>query len=261
LEVLKAAQLMRLACLAVLAVLAARAEEPIRGFPQVRLAGQRKLEEQFRTLPRADLIREYNQRMSAEPHHAGSAGSRKVAEYALKLFRDWGLEARIETFEAMLPYPAERIVEMTAPVKFRARSRNRPSPKIRIRPTRTVAVLQRLLVGRCNRPWSVNYGIPADYEFSRRPESTWRKIAIALMGELARNEGQVAAEHGALGRLIYPIRATTATSGRRLSKGPTGRRTGAAAASRTCRLRRRPADPGWAPSRAPGACRATKPGP
>ena len=39
---------------------------------------------------------------AAEPQHAGSPGSKAVADYARALFADFGLDVQID-FEAMLP--------------------------------------------------------------------------------------------------------------------------------------------------------------
>ena len=58
--------------------------------------------------------------MAKVPHHAGSAADASVAEYALGLFKEFGLDAHIENFEALIPYPTSRELEMVGPVKFRA---------------------------------------------------------------------------------------------------------------------------------------------
>ena len=76
---------------------------------------------QVRSIPDAGRMSQYLDRMAAEPHHAGSPGSRAVAEYARGLFADFGLEVKIETFEALLPYPKARLLEMTAPVRYTAK--------------------------------------------------------------------------------------------------------------------------------------------
>ena len=61
------------------------------------------------------------ERMSAEPHIAGSPASKAVADYAAGLLRGWGLDTKVEQFEALLPYPKSRLLEMTAPVKYTAK--------------------------------------------------------------------------------------------------------------------------------------------
>src|SRR6186997_1601282 len=91
---------------------------PIRGFPDDAVATERQREEQFRKVPDTARLKEYMEAMAAEPHTAGQPASRKVAEYALTKFKSWGLDARIEEFEAMMPWPTERTVEMIAPTKY-----------------------------------------------------------------------------------------------------------------------------------------------
>src|SRR5215471_3721394 len=92
---------------------------PIRGFTAKSSAAERAVEETFRAVPKPENAREYMRTISAHPHHAGSPASRAVAEYILGQFKAWGLDASIETFEAMMPYPAGRAVEMVAPEPFK----------------------------------------------------------------------------------------------------------------------------------------------
>jgi N-acetylated-alpha-linked acidic dipeptidase len=199
---------MRLALIAALVVSTTQAQEPVRGFPPAQAAAERELEERFRALPRADRIREYDRRMSRAPHHAGSPGSREVAEYALKLMKDWGLQARIETFDALLPYPTERIVELVAPVRFRARLQE---PAIREDPD-TAAAGQLPTYNAYSASGDVtgplvyvNYGVPEDYLALKKQGLDVRgKIVIARYGGSWRGtKPKVAAENGALGCLIY----------------------------------------------------------
>src|SRR5574341_415692 len=75
------------------------------------VAAEKSWEEKFRQVPQPDRIREYARVMSEEPHHAGSPAGDRVAEYVLARFREWGLEAQIEEFEALLPTPRERRLE------------------------------------------------------------------------------------------------------------------------------------------------------
>src|SRR4029078_923409 len=79
---------------------------------------ERQREKALQALPSPENLREYMKTISAEPHHAGSAGSRKVAEYILGKFKSWGLNAVIEPFEALMPFPTERRVELLEPEKF-----------------------------------------------------------------------------------------------------------------------------------------------
>jgi N-acetylated-alpha-linked acidic dipeptidase len=80
----------------------AAAQDPIRGFPPSELAAERELEQKAIAMPQASRQKTYLERMAKVPHHAGSAGSAAVAEYALGLFKEFGLDARIESFEALI---------------------------------------------------------------------------------------------------------------------------------------------------------------
>ena len=93
------------------------AQEPIRGFPQTQWAAERELEQKAIAIPQASRQKIYLERMAKVPHHAGSPASAAVAEYALGLFKEFGLDAHIEHFEAMLPYPTARTLEMVSPVE------------------------------------------------------------------------------------------------------------------------------------------------
>ena len=59
--------------------------------------------------------------IAAEPHHAGSPGSRKVAEYVLGEVQVVGTERAIEEFEALMPFPTERVVELVGARALRRR--------------------------------------------------------------------------------------------------------------------------------------------
>ena len=100
---------------------AASAQLPIRGFPAAEAAARHAREREMRSIPKPANIGEDMKRMSAEPHIAGSPASRAVAEYALGLLQSWGLDARLEEFEALMPYPTRRALEMTAPVRYTAK--------------------------------------------------------------------------------------------------------------------------------------------
>src|SRR4029450_11002868 len=77
-----------------------QARPPLRGFTAASSEAQRQIEEKFRAVPKPENLRDYMKETSAEPHHAGSPGSRKVADYVLAQFTAGGLDASIETLEA-----------------------------------------------------------------------------------------------------------------------------------------------------------------
>src|SRR6202050_3665283 len=76
---------------------------------------------QLRAAIVAGNIRENMRRLSARPHHVGSAYDKDNAEWILARFKEWGFDAHIETFNVLFPTPRERIVEMIEPIRFRAK--------------------------------------------------------------------------------------------------------------------------------------------
>src|SRR5215472_17217112 len=97
------------------------ASAQIRGFSGDQLREQQALESKLRAIPDAQRIRSYAKRMSAEPHLAGTAASKAIAEYVLGLFQEWGLDAHIENFQALMPYPTRRVVELAEPTRYVAK--------------------------------------------------------------------------------------------------------------------------------------------
>lgn len=59
--------------------------------------------------------------MSEAPHHAGSPGSKAVAEYVLEKHRSWGIDAWTEEFNVLLPTPIRRNVELLGQEGYVAR--------------------------------------------------------------------------------------------------------------------------------------------
>src|SRR5437762_4226622 len=86
---------------------------PIRGFPRSLVADQVRREQTVRLVPHPDTLRAQLRALSAEPHEAGTERSRHVAEQILARFRGMGLDARIEQFDALMPRPVARTLEMT----------------------------------------------------------------------------------------------------------------------------------------------------
>src|SRR5437879_4338692 len=96
----------------------AASPQSMRGYSDAQAASEQAAERKAQAIPQPDRIRQYMERMAQQPHHAGSPMSASVAQYALGLFKSFGLDARIEEFEALIPYPTTRLVELTAPVKY-----------------------------------------------------------------------------------------------------------------------------------------------
>jgi N-acetylated-alpha-linked acidic dipeptidase len=184
------------------------AEEPIRGFPQSQWAAEHELEQKAAALPQPSREKTYLERMAREPHHAGSAGSGAVAEYALGLFKEFGLDAHIEIFEALIPYPTSRSLELVSPVRFRAALKEPAlaQDSYSSNPNQLPTYNAYSAAGDVTAPLVyVNYGIPEDYEYlAKQGIDVKGKIVIARYGKSWRGtKPKIAAEHGAVGCLIY----------------------------------------------------------
>ena len=184
------------------------AQQAIRGFPPASLPQEWKWEEKARSVPEAARVGSYMKRMSAKPHLAGTAASKEVAEYALGLMKEWGLDAHLEEFEALLPTPKATLLEIVSPVPFRA-NLNEPavagdaatSDKDEIPPYNAYSGSGNVTAGLVY----VNYGMPVDYEYLAKNKINVKgEIVIARYGGGWRGlKPRLAAEHGAAGCLIY----------------------------------------------------------
>jgi N-acetylated-alpha-linked acidic dipeptidase len=182
---------------------------PLRGYSNQSAGAEREWEAKFRAIPDPANLRAYMQRLSARPHHVGSAYDKDNAEWILAKFKDWGLDASIETFDVLFPTPKERAMELVAPTRFTAKLAEPTEPG-----DPTSAQHQEQLPtynaysidGDVTAPLVyVNFGIPEDYEMlDRMGVSVKGAIVIARYGGSWRGiKPKVAAEHGAVGCLIY----------------------------------------------------------
>jgi N-acetylated-alpha-linked acidic dipeptidase len=180
--------------------------KPIRGFPDDAVSAQRQREEQFRKIPDSARLKEYMEAMAGEPHVAGQPSSKKVADYALAKFKSFGLDAKFEEFEAMMPWPIETTVEVVGPEKYVLRVKE---PVLSEDPdSGDQTPLYNAYSGDGNVTGEVvyvNYGMPADYDKLKELDVDVKgKIVIARYGAGWRGiKPKVAYEHGAIGCLIY----------------------------------------------------------
>jgi N-acetylated-alpha-linked acidic dipeptidase len=181
----------------------------LRGFTAESAKAEREWETKFRAMPSPDSLREYMRRLSARPHHVGSAYDKDNADWIVAKFKSFGLDARIETFDVLFPTPKERAVELVAPTRFVAKLEE---PAVPGDPTSAQRAEQLptynaySIDGDVTAPLVyVNYGVPADYErLERLGVSVKGAIVIArYFGSWRGIKPKVAAEHGAVGCIIY----------------------------------------------------------
>jgi len=150
------------------------------------------------------------QHLSARPHNVGSPYDKENAEWILAKFKEFGLDAHIEQFDVLYPTPKERVVELVdGGPKFVAKLQEPPVPQD---PTSSQQNEQLptyhaySIDGDVTAPLVyVNYGVPEDYEqLERMGVSVKGAIVIARYFHSWRGiKPKVAAEHGAVGCLIY----------------------------------------------------------
>ncbi|MEP7212250.1 MAG: transferrin receptor-like dimerization domain-containing protein [Acidobacteriota bacterium] len=183
--------------------------ESIMGFSTASSAAQTALESRFDANLKAENLAAWNKRLSARPHHIGSAYNKENAEFIASLFRSWGYETEIERFDVLFPTPKTRLVEMTAPEKFTMRLKEpavagdaTTGQQNEQLPTYNAYSID----GEVTAPIVyVNYGIPADYDvLASRGIDVRGKIVLARYGGSWRGiKPKVAAEHGAVACIIY----------------------------------------------------------
>ncbi len=181
----------------------------MRGYSDADAGTEREWETKFRAIPEPGRARDYMQRLSARPHHVGSPYDQENAQWLLTTFKSWGLDAHIETFEVLFPTPKQRVVELLEPVKFTAKLQE---PTVSGDPTSNQHAEQLPTYNAYSADGDVtaplvyvNYGVPADYEqLERLGISVKGAIVIARYGQSWRGiKPKVAAEHGAVGCIIY----------------------------------------------------------
>jgi N-acetylated-alpha-linked acidic dipeptidase len=185
------------------------ADPPMLGFSAANAARERALEAQFDSSLKRDDLRDWLKRLSARPHHLGSAYDKDNAEYIAALFKSWGYDTKIEEFRVLFPTPKRRVVELIAPEHFTAKLIEPPVPgdatsgqQSEQLPVYNAYSIDGDVTGDLV---YANYGIPADYEIlERNGVDVKGKIVITRYGGSWRGiKPKVAAEHGAIGCIIY----------------------------------------------------------
>ena len=196
------------AALALPLVLLSAGNIAFRGFDPASARDEAQWEQQARAIPDAVNIRATIQKLSSQPHLAGTPGSKQTAEWILAQLKEYGLDADIETFDALLPTPHERALEMIEPTRFTAKL-NEPavaSDPDSSNPDIVPPYNAYSGDGDVTAPLVyANYGLPADYAtLKEKGIDVNGKIVIVRYGASFRGvKPRVAYEHGAVGCIIY----------------------------------------------------------
>lgn len=183
--------------------------QKIMGFTDAGAAKQTDWEKQYDALLKASNQDDYMKFLSSHPHHVGSPQDKANAEYMAGLFRQWGYQTEIATYQVLFPTPKFRQLELLGPKPYKAKldepalaADKTSGQKAEQLPPYNIYsadgdVTAELVF--------VNRGIPADYEeLEKHGIDVKGKIVIAKYGGSWRGiKPKVAYEHGAIGCIIY----------------------------------------------------------
>ncbi len=185
------------------------APSTLAGFSAQESKTEQEWEQKFRALPSVDNLRDSMKLLSAHPHNVGSMYDKNNAEWIASKFKEWGWDVHVETFDILFPTPKERVLELIEPTHVTAKLQEPALPQD---PTSGQQSEQLPSYNAYSADGDVtaplvyvNYGVPDDYEqLARRGVSVNGAIVIARYGGSWRGiKPKVAAEHGAIGCLIY----------------------------------------------------------
>jgi N-acetylated-alpha-linked acidic dipeptidase len=184
-------------------------QQALHGYLPEHAATETQWEQKFRALPDATHIREYARHLSARPHHVGSPYDKENAEWLSEQLRSFGLDAKIETFEALFPTPKVRKLELLGANKYEAKLDEKilkEDPTTAQKSEQLPTYLAYARDGDVTGPVVyVNYGTPEDYKvLEERGISVKGAIVLVCYGANFRSvKPRVAAEHGAIGVLLF----------------------------------------------------------
>ena len=183
------------------------APQPIYGFKDP--AKEHALEKQFDAKLNRENLRAWMKRLTAHPHHLGSAYGKQNAEFIASLFKSWGYDTAIEQFDVLFPTPKTRVLELIAPEQYTAKLQE-PALKEDATSSQADEILPPFNAYSIDGDVTgeivyVNYGVPKDYEvLAENGVDVKGKIVLARYGGSWRGiKPKVAAEHGAIGCIIY----------------------------------------------------------
>ena len=146
--------------------------------------------------------------LTEEPHVAGTPAEKKVADYVLARFKEFGLETEIVRYDVFLNHPKHVSLKLTSPVEEELSLREEP---FEVDKDSTMDGMFPAFHGYGASGTAegqvvyVNYGTPADYtRLAGMGISVDGKIALARYGAVFRGlKVKEAQDRGALGVLIY----------------------------------------------------------
>jgi N-acetylated-alpha-linked acidic dipeptidase len=183
--------------------------QKIMGFTDAAAAKQIDWEKQFDAQIKASNLDAWMKFLTSHPHHVGSPQDKANAEFIAGLFKQWGYETEITSYYVLFPTPKTREVELLGSKPFKAKLEE---PALVADKTSGLKAEQLPTYNAYSADGNVtaelifvNRGISADYEeLERMGIDVKGKIVIAKYGGSWRGiKPKVAAEHGAIGCIIY----------------------------------------------------------
>lgn len=166
-------------------------------------------EKQFVEGVSAQNIGDYIKTLTVRPTYPGSPFSKPLAQKTLELFKSFGWDAKIETFYVDFPKPTEQRVELLGENGYVAKLKEEPIPGDDYT-FQTDEILGVQFIygpdGDVTAPLVyANFGLRDDYKkLATMGVDVRGKIVIARIGGMWRGgKVQLAAEHGAVGILLY----------------------------------------------------------
>ena len=181
----------------------------IMGFTSANAAKQMDWEKQFDAQLDAKNLDKWMQFITSHPHHVGSPQDKLNAEYMRDLFKSWGYQAELASYTVLFPTPKTRVLELLSSKPYKAKLEE---PTLKEDKTSGQKSEQLPTYNAYSADGDVtaelifvNRGIPADYEeLDKMGIDVKGKIVIAKYGGSWRGiKPKVAAEHGAIGCIIY----------------------------------------------------------
>lgn len=183
--------------------------QKLMGFADSTSAQQLSWEKQFDVQLSAANMDTWMKFLTSHPHHVASPHDKANAEYIAGLFKQWGYTTEIVTYYPLFPTPKTRVLELLGSKPYKAKLEE---PFLKEDKTSGQRAEQLPTYNAYSADGNVtaelvfvNRGIPADYEeLEHMGVDVKGKIVIAKYGGSWRGiKPKVAAEHGAIGCIIY----------------------------------------------------------
>jgi N-acetylated-alpha-linked acidic dipeptidase len=192
----------------VLTQLAILQSPPPVGFTSASAGAQAKAEQVFTDTVSPDAARRWLEALTEEPHVAGTPAEKKVADYVLARFKEFGIDAEMVRYDVFLNHPKHVSLRIVSPVEEELKLREEPYDVDKD------STQEGMFPGFHGYGASgkaegevvyVNYGVPADFaRLESMGISVKGRIVLARYGAAFRGlKVKEAQDRGALGVLIY----------------------------------------------------------